>query len=130
MERWRDWHRPRSALLLDLRRVTEIDSTGARILGDIDAALLARSVKLALVLSSRAEMAARLADIFQHDRLFPDVDRAIEWAEDDLLRETVVASSSVLTLDGFPLLREFSVDQIEPLRKHREAVAWPKGHLP
>jgi len=118
-----------SALLLDLRRVTEIDSTGARILGDIDAALRARSVKLALVLSSRTEMAARLADIFQHDRLFPDVDRAIEWAEDDLLREAVVVSSSVLTLDDFPLLREFSADQIERLRHHLEAVAWPKGHV-
>ena len=52
------------ALLLELRRVTEIDFTGARILGDIDAALAARGVKLALVLSGRTETAARLADIF------------------------------------------------------------------
>src|SRR5229473_2761941 len=33
-----------AALLLELRRITEIDSTGARILGDIDAALGARGV--------------------------------------------------------------------------------------
>src|SRR5439155_26373055 len=32
------------ALLLEMRRITEIDSTGARILGDIDAALAARGV--------------------------------------------------------------------------------------
>jgi anti-anti-sigma factor len=75
------------ALLLDLRRVTEIDSTGARILGDIDAALRARGIKLAIVLSSRTETAARLADVCQHDRFFPDIDRAIEWAEDDDLME-------------------------------------------
>jgi SulP family sulfate permease len=118
-----------SALLLDLRRVTEIDSTGARILGDIDAALRARGVKLAPVLSSRTETAARLADIFQHDRLFPDVDRAIEWAEDDLLQQTAAASSAVLTLDRIPLLREFSADQIERLRQRLEPVAWPKGHV-
>ena len=75
------------ALLLEMRRITEIDSTGARILGDIDAALAARGVKLALVLSARTETAARLADIFHApDRFFPDIDRAIEWAEDDLLR--------------------------------------------
>src|SRR5438477_760177 len=47
-----------ATLLLDLRRITEIDSTGARILGDIDAALSARGVKLALVLSRRTETAA------------------------------------------------------------------------
>src|ERR1700692_888646 len=73
-----------SVVLLELRRITEIDSTGARILCDIDAALRARGVKLALVVSARTETAARLADIFQAgDRLFPDIDRAIEWAEDD-----------------------------------------------
>ena len=51
-------------------------------------ALSARGVKLALVLSVRTETAARLADIFQRDCFFPDIDRAIEWAEDDLLRKT------------------------------------------
>jgi anti-anti-sigma factor len=75
------------AVLLELRRVTEIDSTGARILGDIDAALRARGIELAIVVSSRTETAARLADVFQHDRFFPDIDRAIEWAEDALLRK-------------------------------------------
>jgi MFS superfamily sulfate permease-like transporter len=69
-----------SALVLELRRVTEIDSTGARILGDLDAALTARGVKLSLVLSGRTETAARLAGIFHApDRFFPDIDRAIEW---------------------------------------------------
>jgi SulP family sulfate permease len=61
-----------AVLLLEMRRITEIDSTGARILGDIDAALAARGIKLALVLSVRTEAAARLADIFHApDRFFP-----------------------------------------------------------
>jgi anti-anti-sigma regulatory factor len=81
-----------AVLLFELRRVTEIDSTGARTLGDIDAALGARGVKLALVVSGRTETAARLADIFQaRDRFFPDIDRAMEWAEDDLLRKAARA---------------------------------------
>src|SRR5205085_10472925 len=96
-----------ATLLLDLRRITEIDSTGARILGDIDAALSARGVKLGLVLSRRTETAARLADIFQHDRFFPDIDRAIEWAEDDLLRRAGTAPALELSLDRVPLLRDF-----------------------
>jgi anti-anti-sigma regulatory factor len=117
------------ALLLELRRVTEIDSTGARILGDIDAALAARGVKLALVLSSRTETAARLADIFHGDRFFPDIDRAIEWAEDDLLRNAATGQSLELSLDRLPLLSDFTADQIERLRGWLEPVAWPSGHV-
>ena len=118
-----------ATLLLDLRRITEIDSTGARILGDIDAALSARGVKLALVLSRRTETAARLADIFQHDRFFPDIDRAIEWAEDDLLRRAGTAPALELSLDRVPLLRDFTADQIERLRTWLEPVSWPAGHV-
>jgi SulP family sulfate permease len=118
-----------AAVLLELRRVTEIDSTGARILGDIDAALGARGVKLALVVSGGTETAARLADIFQHDRFFPDVDRAIEWAEDDLLRKRGTVASVELSLDRIPLLRDFTADQIERLRMSLEPVAWPAGHI-
>jgi len=117
------------ALLLELRRVTEIDSTGARILGDIDAALRARGIKLAIVLSSRTETAARLADVFHDDCFFPDIDRAIEWAEDDLLGEFAAGDATELLLGEVPLLRDFSADQIESLRKWLEPVAWPAGHV-
>ena len=125
----RETIRGTAALLLDLRRVTEIDSTGGRILSDIDAALGARGVKLGLVLSGRTETAARLADIFRHDRFFPDIDRAIEWAEDDLLREVGTGSSLELPLDRVPLLRDFEADQVERLRGWLEPVAWPAGHV-
>ena len=118
-----------AALLLELRRITEIDSTGARILGDIDGALGARGVKLALVLSGRTETAARLADIFQRDRFFPDIDRAMEWAEDDLLRKAGTGQSLELSLDRVPLLRDFTADQVERLRSWLEPVAWPAGHV-
>jgi anti-anti-sigma regulatory factor len=117
------------ALLLELRRITEIDSTGARILGDIDTVLAARGIKLALVLSGRTETAARLADIFHRDRSFPDIDRAIEWAEDDLLRKAATAPSLELSLDRVPLLRDFTADQIERLRGWLEPVAWPAAHV-
>jgi MFS superfamily sulfate permease-like transporter len=118
-----------TALLLELRRITEIDSTGARILGDLDAALHARGVKLALVLSGRTETAARLADIFHGDRFFPDIDRAIEWAEDDLLRNAVTGQPQELPLDRHPLLLDFAAGQVERLRGWLEPVAWPAGHV-
>src|SRR4051794_31525699 len=119
-----------SALLLELRRVTEIDSTGARILGDLDAALAARGVKLALVLSTRTETAARLAGIFHApDRFFPDIDRAIEWAEDELLRQAEGGSSVELPLERHPLVSGLTSDQIEILRRSLEPVAWQAGHV-
>jgi len=118
-----------TAVLLELRRITEIDSTGGRILGDIDAALAARGVRLALVLSGRTETAARLADIFQHDRFFPDIDRAIEWAEDELLRTAETGQASELPLDQVPLLRDFSAKQVDRLRGFLEPVTWPAGHI-
>jgi sulfate permease, SulP family len=118
------------AVLLEMRRITEIDSTGARILGDIDAALAANGIKLALVLSTRTETAARLADIFHApDRFFPDIDRAIEWAEDDLLRQTAVAPASEWPLDRLPLVSDFTADQIERLRGWLEPVAWSAGEV-
>jgi sulfate permease, SulP family len=119
-----------TAVLLELRRVTEIDSTGARILGDIDAALSARGISLVLVLSARTETAARIADIFQAgDRFFPDIDRAMEWAEDELLRKSGTGLSVELSLDQAPLLRGLTSDQIERLRVWLEPVAWPAGHV-
>jgi anti-anti-sigma regulatory factor len=122
--------RDTTAVLLELRRVTEIDSTGARILGDIDAVLRARGVNLALVLSARTETAARIADIFPaRDRFFPDIDRAMEWAEDDLLRKSDTGLALELSLDRVPLLRDLTSDQIERLRAQLEPVAWPSGHV-
>ena len=117
-------------LLLEMRRITEIDSTGARILGDIDAALAARGVRLALVLSTRTETAARLADIFQTpDRIFPDIDRAIEWAEDDLLQQIALAPSAELPLDRLPIVSDFTPDQVERLRDWLEPASWPSGQV-
>jgi SulP family sulfate permease len=118
-----------TAILLELRRITEIDSTGGRILGDIDAALAARGIKLALVLSGRTETAARLADIFRRDRFFPDIDRAIEWAEDELLQNAGSGPAVQLPLDRLPLLLDFTPDQIKRLQPWLEPVAWPAGHV-
>jgi MFS superfamily sulfate permease-like transporter len=122
--------RDTTAVLLELRRVTEVDSTGARILGDIDAALGARGINLVLVLSARTETAARIADIFQaRDRFFPDIDRAMEWAEDELLRKSGTGLSVELSLDRVPLLHDLTSDQIGRLRAWLEPIAWPAGHV-
>jgi len=78
-------------LVLDLRRVTEIDSTAARIILDIQAALDKRQQTLSLAIARNSDSAHQLGEfgILDGDSLgqtFEDVDRAIERAEDDLLR--------------------------------------------
>ena len=78
-------------LILDLRRVSEIDSTGGHIILDIQTDLARNGTSLGLVFSKRSDTVPRLRDFgvlekVSADRIFEDVDRAIEWAEDDLLR--------------------------------------------
>lgn len=118
-----------AVLLLEMRRITEVDSTGARILGELDTALKNRGVKLALILSHRTETAARLADIFHDDRFFPDIDRAIEWAEDELLGEARAAPCEAMPLQHLPLLSGFDDEQIGRLRRWLEPVAWSAGEV-
>jgi len=78
-------------VVLDLGRVTELDSTGARILMQADERL--RAVKCRLVLcgaEARPELIALLldhgvAEAFTRERMFRDLDHALEWCENDLL---------------------------------------------
>ncbi len=66
------------------RSVTYVDSTGARILADIEAELARRGIALALVLSEQSETIERLADFGDPNsegRVFPDIDRAITVIE-------------------------------------------------
>ena len=121
---------PTSDVILALRRVTEIDSTGARIVADIDAALTRRNIKLVLVRSDEAEAVARLSDVSNlTSRTFPDIDRAIEWAEDDLLEKHASVGAAELPLESISILRDFTAGQIGLLASHLERVDWPADHV-
>jgi sulfate permease, SulP family len=114
-------------LILDLRRVTDIDSTSMRILVDIETDLARRSIELAVVLHARSETGQRLAEL--SSRRFPDVDLAIEWAEDNLLdsRTATGRSAAELSLEQIPLLRQFTLEQIARLRPYLQSAVWPAG---
>ena len=78
-------------VILDLRRITEIDSTGSQILREIDADLASHGKRLLLSVAQPSVPAELLADsgvvaALTKDRIFRDLDRAIESAEDELLR--------------------------------------------
>ena len=78
-----------SCVILDLRRLTEIDSTGATALLELKRGLIQQKKRLLLAVSDR--MAMERLESFGvlssngETNIFPDIDRAIEWAENSLL---------------------------------------------
>jgi MFS superfamily sulfate permease-like transporter len=67
-------------VIVDLGRVTDVDSTGARLLLQTHQDLAVRGVHLLLSAFERRLGSYDLSPL--GDRLFPDADRAVEWAED------------------------------------------------
>jgi MFS superfamily sulfate permease-like transporter len=99
-------------VVLDLKRINEIDSTGARILLQIHERL-ARAGKHLLV--SHLETNQRLADfldamgvsaVLTRGRVFADTDRALEWAEDHLIAAELGTSEAG---------RERGLDQLDAM---------------
>jgi sulfate permease, SulP family len=104
---------PVSCVILDLRRLTEIDSTGAHTLLELKADLARRKATLLLAAGDRTRALARLDEfgaLTALDRadIFPDVDRAIERAEDDLLREQAPAGTAEIVLPQAALFAGFA----------------------
>lgn len=85
------WRDNVSYVIMDLARVNEIDSTGAKILLQAHDRLTKEGKHLLLSsLPESGPLAAFLKDMgvtaaLTRNRLFPDTDRAIEWAEDHLV---------------------------------------------
>jgi SulP family sulfate permease len=102
-------------VILDLRRITEIDSTGSQILQEINADLASHGRHLLLSVAQPSEPAELLADsgvvdAVTKERMFPDLDRALAWAEDDLLRAEAPAGEAPaeLALDQAGILAGFT----------------------
>lgn len=85
------WRDDVSYVILDLKRVNEIDGTGAKILLQAHDRLTKEGKYLLLSsLQEHTQLAAFLRDMgvtaaLTRSRLFHDVDRAIEWAEDHVI---------------------------------------------
>ncbi len=124
------------SLILDLRRVSEIDTTGARIILDIQTNLTRKGRQLGLVLSQHGDVMPRLEDlgVLDHvsaDHIFEDVDRAIEWAEDNLLHNVLdePPPTHELPLEKVGILHDFDRSEIAALELRLIRVAHPKGAM-
>jgi SulP family sulfate permease len=122
-------------IILDLRRVTEIDATGARILADIQASLARKNQHLALALAKNSETAARLSEAgiieaMGPGRLFEDIDRAMEWAEDELIRtDAKDTKSNEIPLASADLLSTLTSAELEAIEHHMRRKTFPRGKI-
>jgi hypothetical protein len=83
------------------------------------------------VLRDRSETSELLAEL--PGRRSPDVDRAIEWAEDDLLDSKTGGCASgsrtiaEISFEQVSMLRHFPPDQLVRLRPYFQSAVWPAG---
>jgi anti-anti-sigma factor len=124
-------------VVLDLKRVNEIDTTGARILLQIHARVAARGGELALChVGATGRVAAVLRDMgviaaVGDGGLHPDADRALEWAEDRLVaREPAPeAPGEQLALEQLDLLAGFDPEERACLRALLSERRYARGEV-
>jgi CRP-like cAMP-binding protein/ABC-type transporter Mla MlaB component len=119
-------------VVLDLRRITEIDSTGSQILLALNGELAMRGTRLILSLRQPSETADQLAEsgVLQsvgEDRVFRDLDRALQRAEDDLLRADArsLQEEEEISLAETSIATGFSAADLTAVQKHCERRAYP-----
>jgi anti-anti-sigma factor len=111
-------------VVLDLKRVNEIDTTGVRILLQIHARVAARGGELALChVGAAGRVGAMLRNMgvaaaVGDGRLHPDADRALEWAEDRLIARELApeARGEHLPFEQLDVLAGLDARECECLR--------------
>jgi MFS superfamily sulfate permease-like transporter len=117
-------------VILDLRRLTEIDSTGAGCLVELQSELSSRNVALLLAIAERSPVMQRLtafgvSDTIDAGAILPDVDRAIERAEDQLLNARPQRRGGMIALTDVALFSGFAPDQFAAIERHMRRCRFP-----
>jgi SulP family sulfate permease len=123
--------------ILDMKRVNEIDSTGANIIGKISTKLVEEGKH---VLISYLKSNPSLSDfievmgiykILPDDCFFPDTDQALEWAENDLLGHDRHLSGYLtgVPLEDTDIFHDFTEGEMGPVREKLARKTYRKGDL-
>ena len=121
--------------ILDMKRVNEIDSTGAKILGQISKKVN-ESGKYLLIsylmddpsLSDFLK-AMGVYDILSENCFFPDTDAALEWAEDNVLTQSIdlAVISGGIQLEQMDIFKDFTQEEIRTLKHKLVRKSFKKG---
>jgi sulfate permease, SulP family len=122
-------------LILNMRRVNEVDPTGAHVLVQTMRRLDERGIRTAIaavaIADRRGTVMARagLDKVVPPERWFEDADRALERAEDIELenRWPDRQSGAELPLSAMEVCSGMSAPQIETLEQHLQRIALPAG---
>jgi sulfate permease, SulP family len=120
------------AVVLDFRRVTVIDATGALLIESIARRLAARGTMV--LLAGVTQHGRHGATLVAHDTFrdpearlwFRDSDQAVEWAERAILEKRGQAEHAGVPLAAFPLLEGIDRDDFARIARHfvrREVAA-------
>ncbi len=119
-------------LIIDLRRVTMIDASGALMLNKLDRLLREQGVTMLLAHispTSRLGRALQGAGVFvqrHHNEWFEDADRALEYAERKVLGEgRAVGDERELEIQDFALLKGLSADELRVMKPYLDRQLFP-----
>jgi SulP family sulfate permease len=124
--------RETSCVILDLRRLTEIDSTGANVLLELKANLTQRNIELLLAAPGKTIAVERLENFgvlssIGDANIVPDVDRGIQRAEDDLLRTQPQLHDSEMQLAQVGVFSGFNAIDLKTIEPYLKRASYPAG---
>ena len=124
--------RETSCVILDLRRLTEVDSTGANVLLELKANLAQRNIELLLAAAAKTIAMERLESFgvlssIGDANIVPDVDRGIQRAEDDLLRTQPQLHDTEMPLAQVGVLAGFSATDLKVIEPYLKRASYPAG---
>ena len=122
-----------SCVILDLRRLTEIDSTGANALLELKTNLAQRKKRLLLAVGDQTAM-ERLENFGVlspngETSVFPDIDRAIECAENSLLDAQPQLHRDEIPLAEVGLLANFNSLDLAAIESHLQRASYQHGDV-
>jgi SulP family sulfate permease len=122
--------RETSCVILDLRRLTEVDSTGANVLLELKTNLTQRNTKLLLAAAGQTIAMERLENfgivsLIGDANIVPDVDRGIQRAEDDLLRTQPQLYDAEMPLAEVGVFAGFNATDLKAIEPYLNRATYP-----
>ncbi len=122
-------------VVLDLKRVNEIDTTGARIVLQLNGRLKREDRHLLMSHATRNQRVAdflrdmRVLAVLTNQRVFDDTDRALEWAEDQLIAGQLgeLAPREHYPLERIDVFAGLDGEEIDALRELLETRTYGQG---